>query len=118
MTDYSVINNINVFVRLSGFIHPTSRRVLLESSTRTALTLDHFLVFSGRRSSLRSDHATVRVYDHIRHILLKQAAEIDVSGSRCLDALADTLHVPRRADKAIRLRHCMIVSDGQKRDLY
>ena len=54
---------------------------ILESLKRTALTLDHFLVFSGRRPPLRSDHATVRTYDHICRILLKQAAEIDVSES-------------------------------------
>ena len=84
MTDYSVINNVNVFVRLSGFIHPTSRRVLLESSKRTTLTLDHFLIFSGRRLPLRSDHATVHAYDHVCRILLKQQSEIDVYGSRCL----------------------------------
>ena len=75
-----------MFVWLSGFIHPTSRPVLLESSKRTTLTLDHFLVFSGRRPSLRSDHATVRAYYHVYRILLKQQTEIDVSGSRCLSA--------------------------------
>ena len=84
MTDYSVINNVNVFVWLGGFIHLTSWRVLLESSTRTTSTLDHFLVLSGRWPPLRSDHATVRAYDHICRILLKQQAEIDVSRSRCL----------------------------------
>ena len=92
MTDYSVINNVNVFVRFSGFIHLTSRRVLLQSSKRTASTLDHFLVFSGRRPPLRSDHATVRAYDHICRILLKQQTEIDVSGSRCL---ATTMRLSR-----------------------
>ena len=86
MTDYSVINNVNVFVRLRDFIHPTSRRVLLESSKRTNLTLNHFLVFSERRPPLSSDHATVRAYDHICHLLcgLKQRTEIDVSESCCL----------------------------------
>ena len=79
-----MINNVNVFVRFSGFIHPTSGRVLLESSKTTALTLDHFLILSGRRPPLRSDHATVRVYDHVCRILLKQQTEIDVSESRCL----------------------------------
>ena len=47
MIDYSVINNVNVFVRLSGFIHPTSPCILLESSTRTTLILDHFLSSRG-----------------------------------------------------------------------
>ena len=84
MTDYSVINNVYVFVQLSSFIHPNSRRMLLESSKRTALTLNHSLIFSERRPPLRSDHATVRTYDHICRILLKQQTEIDVSGSRCL----------------------------------
>ena len=86
MTEYSVINNVKVFVRFSGFIYPTSRRVLLDSSKRTALTLHHFLVFSGRRPPLRSDHATVRAYHRICRILLKQQNEIDVSGNRCLAA--------------------------------
>ena len=107
--------SFNMFVRLSGFIYPTSRRVFLESS-RTTSTLDHFFVFSGRRSALNSDHATVRAYGHVCRILLKQQIEVDVSGSRCLDALVDTLYVPRRAYKAIRLRHCITTSDGQKRD--
>ena len=93
MTDYSVINNVNVFVRLSGFIHPISRPVLLESSKRTTSTLDHFLVFSGKRPPLRSDHAIVRTYDHICRILLKQQTEIDVSGSRCLaTTLRSSIH--------------------------
>ena len=86
MSDYSVINNVNVFVRLSGFIHPTSPRVLLESSKRTTSTLDHFLVFSGRQPPLRSDHATVRAYDHVYRLPCgwRQQTEIDVSRSRCL----------------------------------
>ena len=33
-------------------------------------------------------------------------------------ALADTLYAPRRADKAIRLRHCRTVSDDQKRCIF
>ena len=98
MIDYSVINNVNVFVRLSGFIHPTFPCVLLESSTRTALTLDHFLVFSGRQPPLRSDHATVRAYDHICRILLKQQPEIDVSGSRCL---ATTMRLSRKQGNSL-----------------
>ena len=81
MTDYSVINNVNVFVRLSGFIHPTSRRVLLKSSKRTNLILDHFLVFSRRRPLLRSDHATARIPPSLE---MKQQTEINVSGSCCL----------------------------------
>ena len=76
------MNNLNVFVRLSGFIHPTSRRMLLESSKRTDSTLEDFLVFSRRRPPLCSGHAT----DMITYAAFfrKQQTEIDVSGSRCL----------------------------------
>ena len=79
MIDYSVMDNVNVFVELSGFIHPTSRRVLLVSSKRTASTLDRFLVFSG------DDPCYARItppYDHVCRVLLKQRTEI--SESRCL----------------------------------
>ena len=117
MTDYSVINNVNVFVHLRVFIHSTSRCVLLESSTRTTL-LRSFLGLLGETTPTMLGSRHRSCYDHICRILLKQAAEIDVFGSRCLDALVDTLCVPRRADKAIRLRHCRTASDGHKRDLY
>ena len=45
-------------------------------------------LFSGRRTPLRSDHATVRTYDQVYRLPCrwKQQTEIDVSGSRCLAA--------------------------------
>ena len=67
MTDYSVKNNVNVFVRLSGFIHPTSRRVLLESSTRTTF-LRSFLDLLGETTpiTLGSRHRS-RLWPHMPH---------------------------------------------------
>ena len=67
MTDYSVINNVNVFVRLSGFIHPTYRRVLLESSTRTTF-LKSFLGLLGETTptTLGSRHRS-RLWSHMPH---------------------------------------------------
>ena len=88
MTDYSVINNVNVFVRLTSFIHPTSRRVLLESSKRTPSTLDHFLV-SSQGDEPHYARITPPFAPMIKYRLpcrWKQQTEIDVSGSRCLAA--------------------------------
>ena len=67
MTDYSVIKNVNVFVRLSGFIHLTSRRVLLESSTRTAL-FRSFLGLLGETTptTLGSRHRS-HLWSHMSH---------------------------------------------------
>ena len=87
MTDYSVINNVNVFVRLSGFVHPTSRHVLLESLIRSLIFLGLLgvTILTTLGSRYRS-HLWSRISPSL---WMKQRTEIDVSGSRCL---ATTMH--------------------------
>ena len=71
MTDYSAISNVNMFVRLSGFVHSNSRRVLLESSTRTTY-LRSFLGLLGepRVFSTPTTHGSrhrSRLWSHMPH---------------------------------------------------
>ena len=42
---------------------------------KDCLTLDHFLVFSGRRPPLRSGHTTVCAYDHICRLLCDETTD-------------------------------------------
>ena len=65
MTDYSVINNVSTCS--FGFIHSTSRHVLLESSTRTTF-LRSFLSLLGKMTptTLGSRHRS-RLWSHMPH---------------------------------------------------
>ena len=62
-----MINNVNVFVRLSGFIHPTSRRVVLESSKRTTHLRSFLgLLWETTPTILGSRHRS-RLWSHMPH---------------------------------------------------